>query len=311
MRQAVTEANELQVPLIVAGDLHDTKANLRGECVNAMLETFNLCKVVPYILIGNHDKINEKSEEHSLNFLSAGAKIISVPTDIILGTGNTWDDFIVPTLIPYQSNTMSVLHALSNAGSLVIMHQGLKSSNAGDYIQDHSALNKEDVCDFRVISGHYHTRQDIKIGRARKGAVGLWSYIGNPYTLTYGEANDPEKGFQILMSDGTLRFIPTNLRSHRVLLCDSSLNCVGTRNDGDLLWVKVTDTHENLSHVTRAKVQQALGIEHFKLDLIPLESMTTSVPKQPSPVMLDSLIDTLTNTGDEKKIRLKALWKRI
>ena len=55
MRQAIQKANELQVPLIVAGDLHDTKANLRGECINAMLETFNTCEQDIYFLIGNHD----------------------------------------------------------------------------------------------------------------------------------------------------------------------------------------------------------------------------------------------------------------
>ena len=41
MQMAIDEANKLSVPLIVAGDLHDTKANLRGECVNAMLSTFS------------------------------------------------------------------------------------------------------------------------------------------------------------------------------------------------------------------------------------------------------------------------------
>lgn len=41
VNMAITKANQLGVPLIVCGDLHDTKANLRGECVNAMLETFS------------------------------------------------------------------------------------------------------------------------------------------------------------------------------------------------------------------------------------------------------------------------------
>ena len=37
MRMAIDKANSLGVPLIVAGDLHDTKANMRAECVNAMI----------------------------------------------------------------------------------------------------------------------------------------------------------------------------------------------------------------------------------------------------------------------------------
>ena len=55
MRQAIAEANSLGVPLIVAGDLHDTKANLRGECVNAMIEAFAMLDHGCYILRGNHD----------------------------------------------------------------------------------------------------------------------------------------------------------------------------------------------------------------------------------------------------------------
>src|SRR5882757_6401470 len=73
VRMAVAKANELNVPLIVAGDLHDTKANVRGEWINGMRDTFKLVtKVVGwngedikrvYILRGNHDAINEKSAE--------------------------------------------------------------------------------------------------------------------------------------------------------------------------------------------------------------------------------------------------------
>src|ERR1700722_9570126 len=78
MRQAVFKANTLDVPLIVAGDLHDTKANLRGECIKAMLNTLSLTKHRAHILIGNHDKINEKSPltENSLHFLDGLCELV-------------------------------------------------------------------------------------------------------------------------------------------------------------------------------------------------------------------------------------------
>ena len=76
MRQATDKAQILGVPFIVAGDLHDTKANLRGECVNAILETFSHLKLKALVLVGNHDKINEKSEDNALGFLEGHVNFI-------------------------------------------------------------------------------------------------------------------------------------------------------------------------------------------------------------------------------------------
>lgn len=327
MRLAIAKANELQVPLIVAGDLHDTKANMRAECVNAMLETFALLKADCFILRGNHDQINEKSEEHSLNFLiqkgiwsqySSQGKISRQVVDKprLWGTSNTY-------LIPYHHDPVelqSYLKTLSK-GSTLIMHQGVQGSLADDYIIDKSALPKEAFKDFRVISGHYHTRQDIKCGRPRQGAVGMFSYIGNPYTLGFGEANHPRKGFQILMDDGTLEFIPTNLRKHVIHECEAKsalsqmafpINWIAP---SDLVWIKVSGTKEELTLVTKKSIGDRCGIFgdfDFRLDLIPTDTTTEAPKEQLSDVaLLDSLIDSLTNTTDERKERLKSLWKGL
>src|SRR6202034_1760988 len=125
MRLAINKANVLEVPLIVAGDLHDTKANLRGECVNAMIETFGIYSrgVQIIIISGNHDRINEKSEIHSLNFLKAYQLVIDKPTKI-LGLH----------LIPYQSDIDDLKRYINkiDTGSIIVMHQGLVGSNMGD-----------------------------------------------------------------------------------------------------------------------------------------------------------------------------------
>lgn len=300
MRMAIAKANELDVPLIVAGDLHDTKANLRGECVNAMIETFELCETGCIVLRGNHDALNEKSKEHSLNFL------IRVGTATVLDAPTKYRGLY---LIPYHydPDELRVYLKTLPTGSTLIMHQGLKSSNSGDYTQDKSAISKDDVSGFRVISGHYHNRQTISLPNG-----GSWDYIGNPYTLTYGEANDPPKGFQILMEDGALEFIPCNLRSHRVWNMDTTLGGNFESHDGDLLQIKITGTHEELSNITRARVQKAIGIEHFRLDLIPLDTTTKIIEKpRGNSELLDGLIDSLSNTSESKKARLKELWRAL
>lgn len=324
LRQAINKANELQIPLIVAGDLHDSKANMRAECVNAMLETFKLCTIKPYVMIGNHDKTNEKSrpKEHSLHFLAGLANIVD--------TQWTRDDLRI-SMIPYQSDPEYALNCLRREATgnrkdyAFIMHQGVQGSLAGDYIIDKSALPREAFKDFRVISGHYHTRQDIRCGPPSKGAVGLFSYIGNPYTLGFGEANDPEKGYQILMDDGTLEFIPTNLRRHYIVNWDltnddytmtfsDKLEPILTR---DICWVKVHGTKERLSKVEKRWVRNRLFGPNpegdFRLDLIPndTETKATQVTQQMSSTeALDTLIQSMDNVSDEQKVRLKELWRQ-
>ncbi len=307
MRQAVEKANVLRVPLIVAGDLHDTKANLRGECITAMIETFKGCQSPPFIMVGNHDKINEKSETHSLEFLRAYAAIIDyLPFSPLHKVGY---------LIPYQHDPeilKSYIRKLPPRSKL-IMHQGLEKTNSGHYIQDKSAIAPEDVAGHLVISGHYHTRQTINLPD-----FGRWDYIGNPYSLNFAEANDPPKGFQILMDDSTLEFVPTNLRKHVVITQYTSDATGGGRatshiNPGDLVWVKLSGSKENLLKWNKEKVAQFHELtEPFRLDLIPDDTKShNNTPKNVTKTeLLDAVIDGLTNTSDDRKLRLKEMWKQ-
>lgn len=321
MRMAIDKANNLKVPLIVCGDLHDTKANLRGECMNAMINTFQQCKIPPYVLRGNHDSINEKSTEHSLGFLEAvhyGSKDYDCPEEypeLIVKTGeyNTFIHDLNLHFIPYEHD-VNELRAYLKAmpkGSTLIMHQGIEGSNSGDYIQDKSAINPQDVAGMRVISGHYHTRQTIKLP-----GDGIWDYVGNPFTLNYAEANDPPKGYQILMSDGSLEFMPTNLRKHVVFegtMSSLEYDMPGLGLTDDLAWVKIKDKRENLI-LGKAEVAKRLKFQiPFRLDLIPTDSKTQADMRlnlSQGP-LLDYLIDSLTNTSDEQKTRLKQTWKDL
>lgn len=304
MRLAIDKANSLEVPLIIGGDLHDTKAHIRGECVNAMISTFMLCESVPIILVGNHDRINEKSSSHSLNFLSKYAFVLS---------SNYNSEKLKNTyFIPYHHdlNELRVYLKTLPPKSQIIMHQGIQGSNSGEYFQDKSALRPEDVSGFRVISGHYHTRQTIALPDG-----GSWDFVGNPYTLNYAEANDPPKGFQVLYNDGSLEFIPTNLRQHRIIEID--LNSVNAKASmgrvDDILWFKVKGSQEQLSHFNKQSFkEQNPHFANFKLELIPDEQTsdkTVEPVSQTKEEVLDGLIDSLTNTTVIQKQRLKAAWR--
>lgn len=312
MRQAITSANCMGLPLIVAGDLHDTKANLRGECIEAMLNTFRLMEPEQvFVIVGNHDKISEKSNRNSLEFLRNYVQLISEPcfTNSIACNRNSLE------FIPYQHDTENFKTALRRIDkrSIIIAHQGILGSNSGEYIQDKTALKPEYVAGRRIISGHYHTRQDIVLPNG-----GLWSYIGNPYTLNYAEAKDPEKGFQILFDDGSLVFVPTNLRKHAVF--ESEVTVEGLSkcpkvNSDDLLWIKIQGTKEQLQVFDKKYVSSFVkGVDNFKLDHYPLEvnsTITEVTPHKTDAELMDSLIYSLSNTSQDKKQRLSTLWKDL
>jgi DNA repair exonuclease SbcCD nuclease subunit len=308
MRQAITKANSLNIPLIVAGDLHDSKANMRAECVNRMIETFKLCNEA-YVLVGNHDKINEKSnkDDHSLNFLDKPEYRVNV-------VAFNWQILEGIWLVPYYHDPEECKEFLKTMpkGSTLIMHQGLSGTNSGEYIQDKSAIRPEDVAGMRVISGHYHTRQTIELPDG-----GKWDYIGNPYTLNYAEASDPAKGFQIIYDDGSLEFISTKLRKHTVLntsvdeLKAGSLSLFEGSPE-DLVWVKISGTKEKLKSIHKQQISGLLGIQNFRLDLIP-----TAAEEQERPAkaltqheLLDTLIDQ-QNASEELKTRLKQVWRGL
>jgi hypothetical protein len=320
MHQAINRAAELRVPLIIAGDLHDTKAAMRGECVNALIQTFSMANrngVIPRVLIGNHDMLNEKGEGHSLNFLRRYAEIIDAPK---------LDDTSGSYFIPYQNDPTKYPGILADIpkGSTLIVHQGIKGSDPGEYTHDKTAVDKELFADYRTISGHYHRAQDIKAGRPRKGAVGLFSYVGSGYTVTYGEAEDGKKGFQVLYDDGLMELVPTNLRRHIIITGEWSgqhqdfqynIPLSTHPNPDDLVWVKVTATKRQLDGLNKKALGSWLGIgENFKLDKIPTDSDTkvkaAEIEKKTHSELLDGIIDGSAESAEEKAA-LKALYREL
>lgn len=312
MRLAIAKANELDVALVVCGDLHDTKANIRGECIKAMLNTFSLCRYPSIILRGNHDALNEKSSEHSLEFLKEKAFVVDSPKSYVSLLEYGEEKL---GILPYYHdiNELRLVLKTFPKGSTLFMHQGIQDTDSGHYIKDHSAIPKEWLAGYRVISGHYHTRQSFDLPEG-----GKFDYVGNPFSLNFGEAKDPDKGFQILYEGGNLEFVPTNLRKHCVYEYPAQMvdgyfadRRVIQPGPNDIIWVKIQGTTEELSKITK----QSIGLnQEFRLDLIPTTSTidTTEIAENTSQdKILDNLIENLSNTSEDKKERLKALWKNL
>ena len=168
---------------------------------------------------------------------------------------------------------------------------------------------------YRVISGHYHRRQDIKCGKLRQGNVGLFSYIGNPYTLNFGEASDPAKGYQLLNEDGSLTFVPLNLRKHVVLergIADLYAPVENVAPE-DLVWLKVSGPYLELEKLKKNDLGMKLfGHSNFKFDKIATDPARPDVrsDKLTAAQIFDSIIDSTDEKATEK-VMLKNLWKGL
>ncbi len=308
LRQAQEHAVTLKVPLIIAGDTLDSKAVIRGECANRLIEILKDRGGKPwtYILVGNHDLLNEKGAAHALEFLKPYCNVVQSPVEVA-GL----------YLIPYMANADALQAHLDTIpkGSTLIMHTGVQSAFMGHYVVDKSSLPQSAFADFRVISGHYHRAQDIKTGRPRKGAVGLFSYIGNPYSLSFGEAADGPKGFQVLYDDGLLEQVPTNLRKHVVLerTAETADEPDADLNPGDLLWLKVTGTYQELERLNKHKIGMSLlGHGNYRLEKIYTDTAKPEAEEKPrtGEHLMDALIDG-TGESELDRAALKSLWRGL
>lgn len=312
LRQAFGKAKELEVPLIVAGDLHDTKGVLRGECIKVIIGVFKVYpSVQSSVLLGNHDLINEKGKAHSLEFLKPYTHVVEGPE---------YDAKTDCHLIPYQTKQEELIKLLGQIpkGSTVICHQGVHGSYMGHYTQDRTSVSASEFAEFRTISGHYHMRQSIQCrdrGISETSHVGLFSYIGNPYTLNYGEAIDPPKGFQILNSDGSLTFVPTNLRKHIVVdrTLDTMYDSIAA-SPADKVKYRLHGLDSELIKINKKDIgNRLLGhcdfiFERVSPKTIPplIEKTETYTPAE----SMDYVIDSSSESETHKKY-LKNLWREI
>ena len=306
LSEALKTARSLTLPLIIAGDLTDTKAIIRAEVANKLIEIFTEYKdVETTVIIGNHDLINEKGKEHSLKFLKPYVKLVEYTPHLSQSTG--------VYLMPYFSDNKDLeewfLHAPS--GQKFIMHQGFQGAFMGDYVQDKTSISPELVKNFKVISGHYHKHQ----------TVGTVTYIGSPYTMSFGEANDGPKGFLILNEDFTFERVILNLPKHVIMTAEAKDGKVvfddrdHSVSPHDSVWVKIRGPKSELSNVDKIDLGKELfGHANFKLDMLPTaeETIQTHVNEDLTDIeLLDNLINMLSQVPDDKKDNLKRLFRDL
>lgn len=310
-RTAIDKAAELGVPLIDCGDLTNDKAIIRAEVANRLLKTMDYAfnkQVFVYLLVGNHSLVNEKGKEHALNFLECfNVNIIDSPTSRAVDVGGIYRDF---HFIPYQSSNEEFVKTLKtmHPGDLVIAHQGFKGAHMGDYIQDNSSVDPKDCEGYRIFSGHYHKHQTL----------GNITYVGNPYTLSFGEANDGPKGFLVLFDDGSFEREILDLRRHVILEGTVHQDRVFLEdqpgiNMSDIVWFKLRGLKAELAKLDKKGLSNyVIGHTNFRLDLLPTDTPSSTkasdLEKLTDPQIFDKLLDT---SSPEQSEDLKKLWREV
>ena len=259
IRKALQEARNRYCPLVIAGDLNDTKAILRAEFVNFLVKEFKAHEDVKIIIIiGNHDLLNHFNNlEHSLEFL----KILENVT-IIDRSSKIFEESLEWYAIPYCHQNSEILEELAIAKSKgykkIIFHQGIMGAKQSEYLVDKSSISLQDLKDFDIVlTGHYHTSQ--KLGNA--------FYFGSPFSVTFAEANQDkyiwyvEDGEEFKMTP-----IKTEARRHIQVIWEEGKELeLNNYTKNDIIKIVAKGSKDFCLSVNKEELKEKYGLENLQV----------------------------------------------
>ena len=259
IRRALSEARNRKCPLFIGGDLNDTKAVLRSEFVQFLIDSFLEYKDVQVIvLIGNHDLCNHFSNtDHSLGFL----KILPNLTVI----DEAQEIFPEWYAIPYHHRNQDILEQLQIAKDKgyrkIFLHQGIMGAKQSEYILDKSSITLEDLKDFdRVFLGHYHSHQTL----------GMCTYWGSPFTVSFAEANQ-DKFIWYVEDDGAeIKLVPIRPGARRHLQIswdegEEAGHVLPEHNKDDIIKIVARGSKEFCLSLNKEAIKTQYGLENLQL----------------------------------------------
>lgn len=197
-------------PTVWLGDLLDTKEVIRGKCQNAFYDYFKSSKLQHIIIVGNHDWFNLECIDHSLKTLG------SLPNVRVIDKIE-FHPKLPFVFFPYIHDKALLKDRLQQIADKNLVAFGHFDVSGFDYGNGHlcedGIITHEDFSGFkRVISGHFHKLQQ----------TGNFTYLGTPFSHSFGEANqDKVLGLYHLDTD-TLELVPTEFPRHVSIKVDMS-----------------------------------------------------------------------------------------
>lgn len=230
------------------GDMLDTKELIRGNCLNVWFDYFSKSKLTHHILVGNHDWFNLQCEDHSLQVLKSLRNVHVV--DEWQYTAGGWG------FLPYMHDQAKLKECIAtmreNGVKLLFCHIDVSGFDYGNGHICKDGLTIEDLKGIPdVISGHFHTYQ------AKKNLT----YLGTPFSHSFGEANQIKYLGIYRQGIGQLELVPTEFPRHIAIEfnCDEmSAECEHMFvNPSDPMWkehkyrITLTGRKENIDRFPR------------------------------------------------------------
>lgn len=231
------------------GDLLDTKEVIRGKCLNAFHEYFSRSKLQHIIIVGNHDWFNLECLDHSLKSLSA------LPNVTIIDSVKKHPalPFVFFPYIHDKNKLKEELKSIQNPEQCVLFgHFEVSGFDFGNgQLCEDGIVTHDDFKDFkRVISGHFHKLQQ----------TGNFTYLGTPFSHSFGEANQDKVLGTYCVSDDTLNLTPTSFPRHLSLKLDltkkdaeKKLEKFLAGNEDNINRIQLFGTPEDVARFDRSK----------------------------------------------------------
>lgn len=189
-------------PTVWLGDLLDTKEVVRGKCLNQFFEYFQSSKLQHIVLVGNHDWFNLECLDHSLKTLG------SLPNVRIIDKIEFHPKlpFVFFPYIHDKALLKDQLLQIKDQNLIAFGHFDVSGFDYGNgHLCEDGIITHEDFSGFkRVISGHFHKLQQ----------TGNFTYLGTPFSHSFGEANQDKVIAVYTLDDDRLQLIPTEFPRH-------------------------------------------------------------------------------------------------
>lgn len=202
---------------------------------------------------GNHDKTNQDSEDSYLDIFSnypsleivRDSKVI-VKKDISIG----FLPFFTKSYSERTKKLKSQTKKLKTTKNILITHKAFNGvrNNDGTLVDDGATIKSVKFWDY-VYVGHYHDASQVG-----KNII----YTGSSYQSNFGE-NIEDKGFQILMSDGTMELHRSDFPKYIKVKLDIS-------DDIDNEIEMYSETDNNIRFVFTGDKSDISKIDRSKLD---------------------------------------------
>lgn len=242
------KVEEIGLPTIWLGDLLDTKEVIHGKCQNLFFDYLKSSKLQHIILVGNHDWFNLQCLDHSLKTLS------SLPNVTIIDEVRSHPKlpFIFFPYVHDKAKLKELIKANANKDLICFGHFEVSGFDFGNgHLCEDGVITHDDFQGFKtVISGHFHKLQQ----------TGNFTYLGTPFSHSFGEANQDKVIGIYHLEDDRLELIPTDFPRHISIKVDMSKTNWEKKlaefldgNQNNLVRVQLHGAPENVAQLDKSK----------------------------------------------------------